>query len=54
MNGNFVFYLAAPANGAVDIEPTGIDNPGVYENLPFHGLQQAPNKVCDPCLQNLY
>ncbi|CAG9116132.1 unnamed protein product [Plutella xylostella] len=22
----------------------GADNPGLYENLPFHGLQQAPNK----------
>ncbi|KAG7295111.1 hypothetical protein JYU34_022059 [Plutella xylostella] len=22
----------------------GTDNPGLYENLPFHGLQQAPNK----------
>jgi hypothetical protein len=23
----------------------GADNPGLYENLPFHGLQQPPNKV---------
>ncbi|XP_045485353.1 hemicentin-1 isoform X3 [Pieris rapae] len=27
------------ANGAL-----GTDNPGLYENLPFHGLQQPPNK----------
>lgn len=25
----------------------GADNPGLYENLPFHGLQQPPNKVSD-------
>ncbi|RVE43418.1 hypothetical protein evm_011932 [Chilo suppressalis] len=23
----------------------GTDNPGLYENLPFHGLQQPPNKM---------
>nr|XP_053621031.1 uncharacterized protein LOC128681264 isoform X5 [Plodia interpunctella] len=28
-----------PANGSI-----GADNPGLYENLPFHGLQQPPNK----------
>ncbi|XP_072934035.1 uncharacterized protein nrm isoform X7 [Epargyreus clarus] len=27
------------ANGSL-----GADNPGLYENLPFHGLQQPPNK----------
>ncbi|XP_075987595.1 neuromusculin isoform X9 [Anticarsia gemmatalis] len=27
------------ANGTL-----GADNPGLYENLPFHGLQQPPNK----------
>ncbi|XP_037293639.1 hemicentin-1 isoform X3 [Manduca sexta] len=27
------------ANGAL-----GVDGPGLYENLPFHGLQQPPNK----------
>lgn len=32
-------------NGAADGAAQGVDNPGVYENLPFHGLQQAPNKV---------
>ncbi|XP_063630636.1 hemicentin-1 isoform X7 [Cydia splendana] len=35
-----------PMNG-VDNAPNGnlgADSPGLYENLPFHGLQQAPNK----------
>ncbi|CAH2061672.1 unnamed protein product, partial [Iphiclides podalirius] len=35
-----------PTNG-VDNAPNGnlgAENPGLYENLPFHGLQQPPNK----------
>ncbi|XP_047999845.1 nephrin-like isoform X6 [Leguminivora glycinivorella] len=38
--------LSPPMNG-VDNAPNGnlgADSPGLYENLPFHGLQQAPNK----------
>ncbi|XP_063370489.1 hemicentin-2 isoform X1 [Cydia amplana] len=39
-----------PMNG-VDNAPNGnlgADSPGLYENLPFHGLQQAPNKPFKP------
>lgn len=25
--------------------PGALTDPGEYENLPFHGLQSAPNKV---------
>lgn len=32
-------------NGVADGAQKGAENPGLYENLPFHGLQQAPNKV---------
>lgn len=42
-----VWSTGPPTNG-VDNPPNGnlgADNPGVYENLPFHGLQQPPNKV---------
>ncbi|XP_077283214.1 hemicentin-1-like [Arctopsyche grandis] len=38
----------SPMNGAADGAAQGVDNPGVYENLPFHGLQQAPNKPYRP------
>ncbi|XP_047999843.1 nephrin-like isoform X4 [Leguminivora glycinivorella] len=42
--------LSPPMNG-VDNAPNGnlgADSPGLYENLPFHGLQQAPNKPFKP------
>lgn len=42
-----LYSLGPPTNG-VDNAPNGnlgAENPGVYENLPFHGLQQPPNKV---------
>ncbi|XP_069363174.1 hemicentin-1 isoform X7 [Maniola hyperantus] len=32
----------------------GADNPGLYENLPFHGLQQPPNKAFRPDDQFIY
>ncbi|CAH0598757.1 unnamed protein product [Chrysodeixis includens] len=32
----------------------GTDNPGLYENLPFHGLQQPPNKPFRPEDQFIY
>ncbi|XP_063898406.1 hemicentin-2 isoform X14 [Helicoverpa armigera] len=32
----------------------GADNPGLYENLPFHGLQQPPNKPFRPEDQFIY
>ncbi|KAL4702256.1 hypothetical protein ACJJTC_005492 [Scirpophaga incertulas] len=37
------------ANGNI-----GADNPGLYENLPFHGLQQPPNKPFRPEDQFIY
>lgn len=40
-----LFILSAPMNGVADGAQKGAENPGLYENLPFHGLQQAPNKV---------
>ncbi|XP_013145692.1 PREDICTED: uncharacterized protein LOC106108902 isoform X4 [Papilio polytes] len=35
-----------PATNGADNAANGLaaDNPGLYENLPFHGLQQPPNK----------
>ncbi|XP_045540673.1 uncharacterized protein LOC106711761 isoform X2 [Papilio machaon] len=35
-----------PTNGVDNAANGGLgaDNPGLYENLPFHGLQQPPNK----------
>lgn len=42
-----LYSIGPPTNG-VDNAPNGnlgAENPGVYENLPFHGLQQPPNKV---------
>ncbi|XP_045507802.1 uncharacterized protein LOC123703740 isoform X2 [Colias croceus] len=37
----------SPATNGIDNAANGslgADNPGLYENLPFHGLQQPPNK----------
>ncbi|XP_013145690.1 PREDICTED: uncharacterized protein LOC106108902 isoform X2 [Papilio polytes] len=36
----------SPATNGADNAANGLaaDNPGLYENLPFHGLQQPPNK----------
>ncbi|XP_049882020.1 hemicentin-1 isoform X5 [Pectinophora gossypiella] len=44
-----------PTNG-VDNAANGnlADNPGLYENLPFHGLQQPPNKPFKPDDQFIY
>nr|XP_049705940.1 hemicentin-1 isoform X4 [Helicoverpa armigera] len=39
--------LEGPPTNGVDNAANGnlgADNPGLYENLPFHGLQQPPNK----------
>ncbi|XP_049882023.1 hemicentin-1 isoform X7 [Pectinophora gossypiella] len=48
-------YKGPPTNG-VDNAANGnlADNPGLYENLPFHGLQQPPNKPFKPDDQFIY
>lgn len=45
---NGLSYISGPPTNGVDNAANGnlgTDNPGLYENLPFHGLQQPPNKV---------
>ncbi|XP_063898407.1 hemicentin-2 isoform X15 [Helicoverpa armigera] len=49
--------LEGPPTNGVDNAANGnlgADNPGLYENLPFHGLQQPPNKPFRPEDQFIY
>lgn len=44
----YLLTIPGPPTNGVDNGANGnlgADNPGLYENLPFHGLQQPPNKV---------
>ncbi|CAH2233329.1 jg6242 [Pararge aegeria aegeria] len=44
---NVIVTEGGPPTNGVDNAANGnlgADNPGLYENLPFHGLQQPPNK----------
>lgn len=47
-NTDVIPFPTGPPSNGVDNAANGnlgTDNPGLYENLPFHGLQQPPNKV---------
>lgn len=37
--------LTQPSGGSVNPNNIDPDNKGFYENLPFHGMQNPPNKV---------
>lgn len=43
---NKYYWPTGPPTNGIDNAPNGaLGDPGLYENLPFHGLQQPPNKV---------
>ncbi len=38
-------FLFIPVNDKSSVAGDPLTDPGEYENLPFHGMQSAPNKV---------
>ena len=42
---NFLLFILFIANDKSSVEEDRLTDPGEYENLPFHGMQNAPNKV---------
>lgn len=41
----FLFLFVLPVNDKSSVAGDPLTDPGEYENLPFHGMQSAPNKV---------
>lgn len=44
---------SSPSDALLQTDP---DNKAFYENLPFHGIQNPPNKVnrCNPYISNIF